>query len=111
MQFILIQDGVLDVADTPAELLYSLCTDEKDWSVYVGKDHKIIAEVAKVNKCAGYISWSVTSDQDGYERGVGALHTAAEYVKRRLDVLYRNNDFADLGNLPGKIILRGLGSE
>jgi len=89
MRFILVQNDVTrDIADTPAELDYSLCDDARGWSVCVGETC-----VAKVHPCRGCRTWLVTSEQDGYKRPVGALDCAADYIERRLSALYLNDRF------------------
>jgi hypothetical protein len=108
MTLLLIQTDVKSVADNPNDLDYSKVTDTADWGVYIGKDSKIVGCIASVSACAGCRTWYVTSDQDGYKRGVGGLRCAAEYIKHRLDTLYRNGLFDDLEHLPGKLELVGI---
>jgi hypothetical protein len=104
-QFLLIQDGVVDVSDNPATLTYSFIDAFAGFKVAIGcvnefDQHEIIGIVADVSPVAGCNTWRVSSAQDGYNRLVGAAGSPASHVRVRLGVMYENGDFADLCRLP-----------
>lgn len=109
-QFLLIQDGIVDCAECPANLAFSFIDAWIGFKVAVGcinefGEHEIVGIVADVSRVIGCNTWRVSSSQDGYRRLIGATGSPASFVRARLDVMYRNGDFADLCQLPPAVLI------
>jgi len=109
-QFLLIQDGIIDCAECPANLAFSFIDAWIGFKVAVGcinefGEHEIVGIVADVSRVIDCNTWRVSSSQDGYRRLIGATGSPASFVRTRLDTMHRNGDFADLCQLPPAVLV------
>lgn len=108
VQFLLIQDGLVDHSDRPDNLMFSLVDPYAGFKVVVGcvnefKEREVVGAVAEVAPVEGCNTWRVSSIMDGYNRLVGAAGSPASFVRVRLGVMYQNGDFEDLCRLPSPV--------
>ena len=114
--FLLIKDGVVASATTPADLFRAYLPDFDvldGFKVAIGctnefGEREIVGIVADVAPLVGCVTWYITSYQDGYYRHIGATGAPDILVSNRLHSLYEAGDYDDLVNLPQAVrIVRG----
>lgn len=110
--FLLIQGKVVDVADRPDKLAYSLINGSNDFQVAIGcvnefGEQEVVDIVAHAHPTPDCVYWRVSSYLDGYNRMVGITGSMAEFVQGRLCIYLRQGRFHDLCCLPQPVTVRG----
>lgn len=89
-RFLLIQDGVKSVAESPDDLDWAGINDCAGFTVAIGADHEVLATIAEVQPIKADVeAWRVTSVMDGNNRLVGGYETPGPFVRSRLTAIWR----------------------
>ncbi len=112
VKFILIQEGIVDTANSPAALAFFSLDVFMPFKVAVGCINEfgkaeiigIVAEAHPIERCN---VWYVSSELDGHNRMVSITGRMSDFVRGRLCTYYQNGKFSDLCNLPQMVTLNG----
>lgn len=112
VKFILIQEGIVDTANSPAALVFSFLDVFTPFKVAVGCINEfgkaeIIGIVAAARPSKSCNVWYVSSELDGHNRMIGITGRMSDFVRGRLCTYYQNGKFSDLCNLPQMVTING----
>ena len=112
IRFLLIQGEIIDVSVRPDTLNFAFVDAYSTFQVAIGCVNEfgkaeIVGIVARVDPMPSCTRWCVSSELDGYNRGIGIMGRMADFVKERLRVYWGKGRFSDLCQLPQPILIRG----
>jgi hypothetical protein len=112
VRFILIQEGIVDIANSPAALAFSFLDVFAPFKVAIGcvnefNKAEIVGIVAEGRPTESCNVWYISSELDGLNRMVGITGRMSDFVRGRLCNYYQSGKFSDLCNLPQMVTING----